>query len=47
MVRYIYSDKRKEEKRKLIGQEREFVRNNLSCAYRTDERVKTDEKGEK
>ena len=36
-VAHIYSDKRKEEKRKLIEQEEEFVCNNLCCAYRTDD----------
>ena len=44
---HIYSDKRKEEKRKLIGQEWEFVHNNLHSTYRTDEGAKIDEKGEK
>ena len=46
-LRHIYFDKRKEEKRKLIGQECEFVRNNLCCTYETDEEVITDKKGEK
>jgi hypothetical protein len=43
----IYSDERKEEKRKLIGQEWEFVRNNLCCTYQTDEGAMTGEKDEK
>jgi hypothetical protein len=43
----IYSNKRKEEKRKLIGQEEEFVRNNLCCTYQTAKRAKTYEKSEK
>jgi hypothetical protein len=46
-VEHIYCDKRQEEKRKLIGQEWEFVRNNLRCTYQTDEGAKADEKGEK
>ena len=43
----IYSNKRKEEKRKLIAQEREFVCNSLCCAYQTDAGAKTNEKSEK
>ena len=46
-VRHIYSNNRKEEKRKLIGQEWEFVRNNLCCTYQTDEETITGEKGKK
>ncbi len=46
-MEHIYSDKIKEEKRKLIGQEWEFLRNNQCSTYPTDERAKTDEKGKK
>jgi hypothetical protein len=47
MLEHIHSDKRKEEKRKLIEREWEFVRENLCCTYQTDEGAKTDEKGNK
>ena len=46
-MRHIHSDKRKEEKRKINGQEWEFVRNNMCSTYRTDDGAKTDEKGER
>jgi hypothetical protein len=45
-VKHIYCNKNQEEKKKLIGQECESVRNNLRCNYQTDQGSMADEKSE-